>query len=216
MAQKVQVILTDDKDGGQADETVIFGLDGASYEIDLNENNANALRDLLGPWVAVARRIKGKASGNARGGSSRTTAPDTRQDAAEVRRWAQENGYNVPPRGRIPNDVIEAFKTRTPAATQEATDAPETAQNVVPLGQPKPAKKTAAQRRADAEAAGMTVTIVLPARADLIAWGNGEGKTYLLEEGFTKAVPKNGKTPAAVETAYRKWFADQQKAAASV
>ena len=40
MAQKVQVVLIDDLDGGDATETVTFGLDGATYEIDLSEQNA--------------------------------------------------------------------------------------------------------------------------------------------------------------------------------
>ncbi|MBN9376412.1 MAG: Lsr2 family protein, partial [Cellulomonas sp.] len=40
MAQKVQVLLVDDLDGGTADETVTFALDGISYEIDLTTENA--------------------------------------------------------------------------------------------------------------------------------------------------------------------------------
>lgn len=36
MARQETVTLTDDIDGGKADETVTFGLDGASYEIDLH------------------------------------------------------------------------------------------------------------------------------------------------------------------------------------
>ena len=40
MAQKVQVLLVDDLDGGEADETVAFSLDGVAYEIDLSTNNA--------------------------------------------------------------------------------------------------------------------------------------------------------------------------------
>ena len=47
MAQRVQVILEDDIDGGPADETVTFGLDGVTYEIDLSEKNASALRDAI-------------------------------------------------------------------------------------------------------------------------------------------------------------------------
>ena len=56
MAQKVQVVLEDDLDGGTADETVVFGLDGTSYEIDLTKKNAAKLRDALAPWVAAGRR----------------------------------------------------------------------------------------------------------------------------------------------------------------
>ena len=45
MAQKVQVILVDDMDGGAAEETVSFSLDGVSYELDLSKKNAAKLRD---------------------------------------------------------------------------------------------------------------------------------------------------------------------------
>jgi hypothetical protein len=40
MAQKVQVLLVDDLDGGEATETVAFSLDGTTYEIDLSSDNA--------------------------------------------------------------------------------------------------------------------------------------------------------------------------------
>ena len=51
MAQKVQVILVDDLDGGEAEETVKFGLDGANYEIDLSNSNAQKLRSALAQYV---------------------------------------------------------------------------------------------------------------------------------------------------------------------
>jgi len=40
MAQKITVTLEDDLDGGPADQTVRFGLDGAEYEIDFSARNA--------------------------------------------------------------------------------------------------------------------------------------------------------------------------------
>ena len=40
MAQRVQIVLEDDLDGGVAAETVTFGLDGVNYEIDLSDKNA--------------------------------------------------------------------------------------------------------------------------------------------------------------------------------
>ena len=40
MAQRVHIVLEDDVDGSKADETVSFGLDGSSYEIDLSAKNA--------------------------------------------------------------------------------------------------------------------------------------------------------------------------------
>src|SRR4051812_50119181 len=68
MAQKVQVILVDDVDGGEASETVSFSLDGVSYEIDVSESNAGALRDALAPWVGHARRVGGRSGGSGGGG----------------------------------------------------------------------------------------------------------------------------------------------------
>lgn len=47
MARKTQVLLVDDIDGSDATNTVTFGLDGVSYEIDLNEDNARQLRSEL-------------------------------------------------------------------------------------------------------------------------------------------------------------------------
>ena len=55
MAQKVRIILEDDLDGGPADETIRFGLDGAHYEIDLSSANAARLRDAIRPFVAKSR-----------------------------------------------------------------------------------------------------------------------------------------------------------------
>ena len=103
MAQKVHITLEDDLDGGDASETVAFGLDGRSYEIDLNNKNAKALRDALATYVAAARRAGGRA-----GASKRRTQVGT--SAREIRDWARSNGHKVPDRGRIPSDVREAFE----------------------------------------------------------------------------------------------------------
>jgi Lsr2 len=59
MAKTVIVKLTDDIDGGDADETVYFSLDGKSYEIDVNSENAARVRAAFEPFIA-----KGRASGS--------------------------------------------------------------------------------------------------------------------------------------------------------
>jgi hypothetical protein len=56
MAQNVIVLLTDDIDGGEADETISFALNGKSYEIDLSNQNANKLREAFAPFVEKARK----------------------------------------------------------------------------------------------------------------------------------------------------------------
>jgi hypothetical protein len=106
MAQRVQVLLVDDIDNTDADETVTFALDGVSYEIDLNTANAAKLRDALAPWVGHARRSGGrKVSG--RGGNGGGGA--RRKDVSAVREWARSNGHDVSERGRIPAAVQEAY-----------------------------------------------------------------------------------------------------------
>lgn len=62
MAQKVRIILEDDLDGGPAEETVRFGLDGAHYEIDLSSANAARLRDAIRPFASKGRRVQVGAS----------------------------------------------------------------------------------------------------------------------------------------------------------
>ena len=62
MAQKVVVELVDDLNGTVSDDisTVSFALDGAVYEIDLTEDNAERLRDTIADFVSAARRTGGR------------------------------------------------------------------------------------------------------------------------------------------------------------
>lgn len=110
MAQRVQIVLEDDLDGGNAAETVTFGLDGVSYEIDLSEKNADQLRSDLAAWVGHARRAGGRKSTGRRGSSaSSSAAGGKRTDLPEVRAWARKNGHDVSDRGRVSAAVLEAY-----------------------------------------------------------------------------------------------------------
>jgi hypothetical protein len=108
MAQKVHIVLEDDLDGSDATQTVSFGLDGTSYEIDLNDQNASALRDALATYVGHARKV----SGTRRGRRAATSSSGNGHTAKEIRDWARSNGHQVPERGRIPASVREAFEAR--------------------------------------------------------------------------------------------------------
>jgi hypothetical protein len=113
MAQKVIVELVDDLDGTASEDisTVSFSLDGADYEIDLNDTNAENLRDALAEFVEAARRTGGRVKRNA--GSTKTTRSRpaaSREQTRAVREWARENGFELADRGRIPANVIEAFE----------------------------------------------------------------------------------------------------------
>lgn len=105
MATRVDIILIDDIDGGAADETVHFALDGTGYEIDVSASNASALRSLLAPYIAAGRKTKGTAGAAAKkSGAGRLSAPGA------FRRWAIENGYEVSSHGIIPGRIAEAFQ----------------------------------------------------------------------------------------------------------
>ncbi len=109
MAQKVHIVLEDDIDGGDATETVSFGLDGTSYEIDLNEENAAGLREALSAYVGHARKVGSGRRATKRSGSSGGASASSGPAAREVREWARENDLEVPDRGRIPAEVREAY-----------------------------------------------------------------------------------------------------------
>lgn len=110
MAQRTVITLTDDVDGSEASETVIFGLDGATYEIDLNEAHAEDLREVLAPYVGAARRAGSPAvSRGSRGGAPKQRRSDDVNPKA-VRAWAEANGVEVSARGRLKADVVEQYR----------------------------------------------------------------------------------------------------------
>ena len=119
VAQKTVVSLIDDLDESEADETVEFGLDGVSYEIDLCEDNATALRNALSDYIEHARRGGGRrrvragagtraSSRRSSNGSGGRAAVDREQNQA-IREWARKQGMTVSDRGRIPSEVTEAY-----------------------------------------------------------------------------------------------------------
>lgn len=100
MAQKIEVKLIDDIDGGPAQETVRFSIDGVEIEVDLTNENADRLRAALAPFVAVGRR----------GGlKSVSSAGSRREDLAKIRAWGRKNGFDVSDRGRVAETVKSAY-----------------------------------------------------------------------------------------------------------
>lgn len=105
MAQKVNIVLVDDLDGTEADETVTFGLDGTTYEIDLNDANAAALRESLAGYVGHSRKV----TGGSRRGRKASAASSSGTHTKDVREWAKSQGMEVSERGRISADVQRAY-----------------------------------------------------------------------------------------------------------
>jgi len=108
VVQKVTVQLVDDLDGSVADETVEFGLDGVSYQIDLSSVNAEKIRDMLSDFVTNARRSGLRKRAAATAAKGRSAAVDREQNQA-IREWARKRGLRVSERGRISAEVLEAY-----------------------------------------------------------------------------------------------------------
>jgi hypothetical protein len=119
MAQQVLVQLVDDLDGTASSDvsTVSFSLDGVTYEIDLSEANAERLRGSLSQYVESARRVGGRLK---RGSKSGQNGSGSSQEAGLIRAWANENGFGLSGRGRIPSHVVAAYKEAKAAEEQKA------------------------------------------------------------------------------------------------
>ena len=105
MAKVTTVEIVDDIDGSAGAETVSFALDGVSYEVDLSEKNAAALRDALASYIAHGTRVGGR---KVRAG--RPSGSAARDRVAEIRAWARANGHEVSDRGRLPATLVAAYE----------------------------------------------------------------------------------------------------------
>jgi hypothetical protein len=104
MARSVAVVVTDDLDGSLDAETVTFGLDGVTYEIDLSVDNRAKLDRDFAPYIEAGRRMSRIRSR----GQGRQAGP--RVDRAAVRAWAKENGLQVSERGRISGELMSQYE----------------------------------------------------------------------------------------------------------
>ena len=118
MAQKTVVTFLGVLDGeSEAEGTVPFALDGVEYEIDLTKENAEDLREIFAPYIAAGRRTGGRRTSSGRSrSSSRSSSPSAsgpvargREALKAIRDWAKGEGWAVSDRGRLPNNVVEAY-----------------------------------------------------------------------------------------------------------
>jgi len=108
MAHKVQTFLVDDLDGGDAEGTVLFGLDGTQYEIDLSTGHAKELRTALARYIDAGRKVTGTARRPAP--SRRATTPASSISNTEVRTWAKAQGLEIKERGRVSADILAQYR----------------------------------------------------------------------------------------------------------
>jgi hypothetical protein len=107
MAQRIQTLFIDDIDGGAAEGTVRFALDGTDYEIDLSSKHSDELHTALRKYVDHARKVGGAV----RRPGGRSGRRPSSVDTVAVRTWARENGYDIKDRGRVPADLVAKYQT---------------------------------------------------------------------------------------------------------
>jgi uncharacterized membrane protein len=107
MAQKIQTFFIDDLDGSEAEGTVLFGLDGSQYEIDLSTHHAKELRTALARYIGASRKVTGTTRRARQNGHK---APANGVSNTEVRAWAKARGFEVKERGRISADLVARYQ----------------------------------------------------------------------------------------------------------
>jgi hypothetical protein len=113
VAKQIIHKLVDDLDGGDADETVKFSLDGVQYEIDLSKKNAGKLRDLFGPYVGAGSRVgRGGVVVGGRAARGRGMATADREQNKAIRAWAKKVGRDISDRGRIPQEIVDEYHAK--------------------------------------------------------------------------------------------------------
>lgn len=135
---RVDVQLEDDLTGGPADETILFSLDGRSYEIDLNSRHAAEFRDRLGPFTEHARPTRPRQRVTVRSAASR-------ERSRQIRLWAEQRGFALSPHGRLPANVIQEYELEHGA--ERTGEPPARRLNGQRSGSARQARKTSANGR---------------------------------------------------------------------
>jgi hypothetical protein len=144
VASKTVVELFDDLDGGRADETVVFSLDGVEYEIDLSTTNAATLRDGLAEFISHGHKVGNRARRAAKPVAEPVAVPapapkagkpatgaSTKSMTEEIRRLASESARKVSEAKRpveVEDVEPDLFNTAPPEVTPNESQARSAAQ----------------------------------------------------------------------------------------
>ncbi|MFF0492672.1 histone-like nucleoid-structuring protein Lsr2 [Nocardia sp. NPDC003482] len=116
MAQKTIVETYDDLTGERIDTdivpnpTITFAVDGVEYEIELGAKNRDKFYAALDPYTKAARRIGGRRGGRKATAGTGSASGLSKAESNKIREWAQSTGRKVSARGRLPKDLVEAYR----------------------------------------------------------------------------------------------------------
>ncbi|MBH0777844.1 histone-like nucleoid-structuring protein Lsr2 [Nocardia bovistercoris] len=181
MAKTTVVVTKDDWTGEIVDTTDIapkqitsFTFNGREYCLDLSAASAEELQATLAPWIEKASQVNvvGRRTRQTKPAAETATVETTAEDRAAIREWARDNGFDVGPRGRIPDAVIRAYHESPDEDEDEAfEDEVATSEADVEVSGVDDAKPTAAERAAIrqwAQEQGLEVKSRGPLSPDLI------------------------------------------------
>ncbi|HTJ72421.1 MAG TPA: Lsr2 family protein [Actinospica sp.] len=104
-----QTVTIDDLDQTPGAREVHFSLDNYEYIVDLNEKNFEELKAVLAKYIEVATPLGKVYRAAPQRPTARRRAAAEGPSTAEMREWAKKNGHEVSDRGRLQQEVIDAY-----------------------------------------------------------------------------------------------------------
>ncbi len=97
--------------GDQVPATVkrVLALDGDEVSLDLTEEHAIELDNLLVRYFKVGTKVEKVPTKRGRKNSARAPHTPERERSAEIREWATSQGIKISERGRVPENAKAAF-----------------------------------------------------------------------------------------------------------
>ncbi len=119
MATIRSVAFVDDLDGREIDlddvHTVLWSWLGVEYQLDISSTNLDKVengRVTVAKLLEASTRIGGRKHSTAPRVTTRKSSGSSAKSSAstsDIREWALEEGYEGGPRGRLPQDVVDAY-----------------------------------------------------------------------------------------------------------
>ena len=124
MAREYIAVVKDDLTGKTLKEEEVhsftFGWQGKQYSIDLGPQTAEEFLNVMDKYVNVATVAESRFTPTpARRGRPATASSSDRaarkEELSAIRTWWREQGNEIGDRGRIPQDIVDAYHAANPA-----------------------------------------------------------------------------------------------------
>jgi len=117
MAQRTIVTMVDDLTGDEATETRSVIYEGKTFSVDLTEEHAKEFDAFVGKYAEAGRRSVPI------GRPERVHTPQARRDLSAIREWLRAAGHDVSDRGRISEELMQAWRDGRAAESRQIGNA---------------------------------------------------------------------------------------------